>query len=56
MVRDYPYKIDYEGSSPSLSTISCVVLENSSVHLENALALTSLSAGTRNIVLDNENG
>jgi len=28
--------------------ISCIVLENSSVHLENALSLTSMSAGTRN--------
>lgn len=32
----------------SLITFSCIVLENSSVHLENALSLTSMSAGTRN--------
>lgn len=36
------------GSNPLLSTISCIVLENFSVHLENALSLTSLSAGTCN--------
>lgn len=32
-------------------SISCIVLENGSVHLPNALSLTSLSAGTRNIVV-----
>ncbi len=45
----------HAGSSPAPGTINCIVLEKVSVHLANALSLSSLSAGTRYELTIHEN-